>query len=292
MDTFVDMYHTLRDMRKRQMAHQVLNLAMIVCSALMIWKSLMVVTSSESPVVVVLSGSMEPAFHRGDILFLHMGFTPFRAGDIVVFKVADREIPIVHRVIKVHEKESGEVDMLTKGDNNQVDDRGLYAASQSWINREHVIGRAKGYLPYVSNWPLLKLSFPACGVLHTQFDLTLVPRTPRCADWDGDHHHERLPDREVHLGRPDGPFRPHNKRITMQQSSELFVLRPRASTCAVRLRFQPLRMYAGRAHVKQCAHCCCPSQYRVSIQSAVALCAFSCGTRCPGRAVARAAPAC
>lgn len=47
------------------------------------------------------SGSMEPAFYRGDILFLHMGFTPFRAGDIVVFKVADREIPIVHRIIKV-----------------------------------------------------------------------------------------------------------------------------------------------------------------------------------------------
>ena len=41
------------------------------------------------------------------------------------------------------------MDILTKGDNNQVDDRGLYAASQSWINKEHVIGRAKGYLPYV-----------------------------------------------------------------------------------------------------------------------------------------------
>ena len=37
------------------------------------------------------------------------------------------------------------------GDNNAVDDRGLYAASQSWINKEHVIGRAKGYLPYVSH---------------------------------------------------------------------------------------------------------------------------------------------
>lgn len=48
-----------------------------------------------------IARSMEPAFHRGDILFLHMGFTPFRAGDIVVFKVQDREIPIVHRVIKV-----------------------------------------------------------------------------------------------------------------------------------------------------------------------------------------------
>lgn len=39
---------------KRQLAFQGLNLAMIVLSALMIWKSLMVVTKSESPVVVVL----------------------------------------------------------------------------------------------------------------------------------------------------------------------------------------------------------------------------------------------
>ena len=176
MDTFVDMYNTLRDMRKRQLAHQVLNLAMIVCSALMIWKSLMVITSSESPVVVVLSGSMEPAFHRGDILFLHMGFTPFRAGDIVVFKVADRDIPIVHRVIKVHEKPTGEVDLLTKGDNNAVDDRGLYAASQSWINKEHVIGRAKGYLPYVRRRPASSHARPRLSSLCARRRVTTSHR--------------------------------------------------------------------------------------------------------------------
>ena len=55
---------------------------------------------------------MEPAFYRGDILFLHMGFTPFRAGDIVVFKVADREIPIVHRIIKVRLMHGGRVRRL------------------------------------------------------------------------------------------------------------------------------------------------------------------------------------
>lgn len=83
---------------------QALNLAMIVFSALMIWKGLMVVTMSESPVVVVLSGSMEPAFQRGDILFLTNTNAPIRAGEIVVFKIKDRDIPIVHRVMKVHEK--------------------------------------------------------------------------------------------------------------------------------------------------------------------------------------------
>ena len=67
---------------------------MIVCSALMIWKSLMVVTNTESPVVVVLryarlfnervSGSMEPSYYRGDILFL-MKKERVIPGDIIVY---------------------------------------------------------------------------------------------------------------------------------------------------------------------------------------------------------------
>ena len=50
---------------------------------------------------------MEPAFHRGDLLLLtHDREEPIRVGDIVVFKIEGREIPIVHRVLKVHEKYS------------------------------------------------------------------------------------------------------------------------------------------------------------------------------------------
>ena len=32
--------------------------------------------------VVVLSGSMEPGFYRGDILFLYMGRRPLQAGEV------------------------------------------------------------------------------------------------------------------------------------------------------------------------------------------------------------------
>merc|ERR1712029_936781 len=95
----------------------------IVSSALMIWKGLMVVTGSESPIVVVLSGSMEPAFQRGDLLFLtNYEDEEIRVGEIIVFKIEGRDIPIVHRVLKVHEKEDGSIKFLTKGDNNSVDD--------------------------------------------------------------------------------------------------------------------------------------------------------------------------
>ena len=78
---------------KRLLLHQGLNLAMIVFSALMIWKGLMFLTKSESPVVVVLSGSMEPAFQRGDILFLNNQANPIRVGEVVVFKIKDRNTP-------------------------------------------------------------------------------------------------------------------------------------------------------------------------------------------------------
>eukprot|EP00408_Alexandrium_pacificum_P009194 CAMPEP_0171232476 /NCGR_PEP_ID=MMETSP0790-20130122/40428_1 /TAXON_ID=2925 /ORGANISM="Alexandrium catenella, Strain OF101" /LENGTH=181 /DNA_ID=CAMNT_0011698713 /DNA_START=70 /DNA_END=615 /DNA_ORIENTATION=- len=140
-----------RDLFKkpRSFLTQVLNLACIVFSALMFWKGLIVVTQSESPVVVVLSGSMEPGFQRGDILFLTMFEDGFRPGDVVVFQIEGRDIPIVHRTMNVHEKADGSVSLLTKGDNNQVDDRGLYAHRQLFIGRKEVMGRAQGFLPYV-----------------------------------------------------------------------------------------------------------------------------------------------
>ncbi|XP_023505224.2 signal peptidase complex catalytic subunit SEC11A isoform X2 [Equus przewalskii] len=126
--------------------YQVLNFGMIVSSALMIWKGLMVITGSESPIVVVLSGSMEPAFHRGDLLFLtNRVEDPIRVGEIVVFRIEGREIPIVHRVLKIHEKQNGHIKFLTKGDNNAVDDRGLYKQGQHWLEKKDVVGRARGF---------------------------------------------------------------------------------------------------------------------------------------------------
>ncbi|KAG2623212.1 hypothetical protein PVAP13_3KG040821 [Panicum virgatum] len=145
-----DTLQSIRSMQVRHVLSQIISLGMIVTSALIIWKGLIVVTGSESPVVVVLSGSMEPGFKRGDILFLHMSKDPIRTGEIVVFNIDGREIPIVHRVIKVHERQdTAEVDILTKGDNNFGDDRLLYAHGQLWLQQHHIMGRAVGFLPYV-----------------------------------------------------------------------------------------------------------------------------------------------
>ena len=54
MNIITDTVNEIRKMRFRKLLLQGLNFGMIVCSALMIWKTLMIVTNTESPVVVVL----------------------------------------------------------------------------------------------------------------------------------------------------------------------------------------------------------------------------------------------
>lgn len=108
-----------------QVLTQALNFAMVLSTALMMWKGLSVVCNTDSPVVVVLryvtrflrirsegmlmygprSESMEPAIQRGDLLFLTMPrHAPLKHGDITVYKVPGSPIPIVHRVIETHDE--------------------------------------------------------------------------------------------------------------------------------------------------------------------------------------------
>lgn len=98
------MFADLKRTSVRPLLLQILNFATVIATALAMWKGLSVLSDSESPVVVVLSGSMEPAFYRGDLLFLTMPGpqTRFEVGDITVYKVPGQEIPIVHRVIETH----------------------------------------------------------------------------------------------------------------------------------------------------------------------------------------------
>jgi signal peptidase len=45
---------------------------------------------------------MEPAFQRGDLLFLWNRnlFEETKVGEIVVYNVRDKDIPIVHRLVR------------------------------------------------------------------------------------------------------------------------------------------------------------------------------------------------
>ncbi|KAG2488750.1 hypothetical protein HYH03_012748 [Edaphochlamys debaryana] len=146
----------------RHWLHTLVQLGVLVAGILAFWKTLMLVTGTESPIVVVLSGSMEPGLHRGDLVVLHMGKPPIRTGEIVVFSLDGRDIPIVHRVIKVHERANGtHIDILTKGDNNYGDDRALYNKGQEWLHQHHIMGRAVGFLPSVGMVTIMMNDYPA-----------------------------------------------------------------------------------------------------------------------------------
>ncbi|KAG1797145.1 hypothetical protein EV424DRAFT_1333589 [Suillus variegatus] len=173
----------LRRLGFRHFLLQILNFASVIASGLMLWKGLGLILNTESPIVVVLSGSMEPAFYRGDLLFLtNPPGQRYHTGDITVYRIPGAEIPIVHRVLETRDVfipfenstenriinnklaklklPPGEHQlMLTKGDNNHVDDIDLYQGLE-WLDRRHIIGKVRGFLPYIGYMAIVVNDFP------------------------------------------------------------------------------------------------------------------------------------
>ncbi|KAI9740880.1 MAG: Signal peptidase complex catalytic subunit [Claussenomyces sp. TS43310] len=145
----------------RQALAQLLNFCLILSTAFMMWKGISVVVESPSPIVVVLSGSMEPAFQRGDLLFLwnRNVYEETQVGEIVVYNVRGKDIPIVHRVVRKF-GEGPEAKLLTKGDNNVADDTELYARGQDYLERKDIIGSVVGYVPFVGYVTILLSEHP------------------------------------------------------------------------------------------------------------------------------------
>lgn len=84
---------------------------------------------------VVLSGSMEPEFSKGDLIIVKESDS-FAVNDIVVFQ--DASSLVVHRIIEL----DGET-IVTKGDANNVSDEP--------INASAVKGKVLFWIPFVGN---------------------------------------------------------------------------------------------------------------------------------------------
>ncbi|EIM87494.1 signal peptidase I [Stereum hirsutum FP-91666 SS1] len=158
----------------RQTLLESLRVMSFIIPVYMIWIGLGLVANTESPIVVVLSGSMEPAFYRGDLLFLTNPLgARYQTGDIVVYKIMGEKFPIVHRILETHDvslpqlrsgkpinyPSSNDQLLLTKGDNNPADDIELYRGLE-WLERKHVVGKVRGFLPYVGYVTIAMNDFP------------------------------------------------------------------------------------------------------------------------------------
>lgn len=90
----------------------------------------------------VVSGSMEPTYHVGSMIYVkEVAFEELQDGDVITFKSGN--IAVTHRIIQVDTKNNG---VITQGDANN--------ASDGLINSSQIIGRATSisipYLGYLS----------------------------------------------------------------------------------------------------------------------------------------------
>ena len=99
---------------------------------------------------VVLSGSMEPTYHTGSLIY-DKKVDPFtlKEGDVITFMVSEDTLA-THRIVGVvpDEDEPGTIRFRTKGDANDAEDGTL-------VQNKNVVGTPVftiPYLGYFSNW--------------------------------------------------------------------------------------------------------------------------------------------
>ena len=75
----------------------------------------------------VISGSMEPAYHTGSLIYVRpVPVSELSEGDVITYSVAEGVVA-THRIVDVvaDEDGSGQVSFATKGDANETADAGL-----------------------------------------------------------------------------------------------------------------------------------------------------------------------
>ena len=113
----------------------------------------------------VLSGSMEPAYHVGSLIYVkEIDPMSFQAGDPITYRMGDRSV-VTHRVIEVVDDPVSGRCYRTQGDANNIADGPL-------LQPENVIGKPMFTIPYlgyvsvfVQNPPGTYIAIAACLVL-------------------------------------------------------------------------------------------------------------------------------
>lgn len=91
-------------------------------------------------ILVVQSGSMEPAIHTGSVVVVWPE-KEYREGDVITFKsTASKLDSVTHRIVKIEDVGQGKV-FTTKGDANNANDTNT-------VSSDKVIGKVLFSVPY------------------------------------------------------------------------------------------------------------------------------------------------
>ncbi|MFA6526503.1 MAG: signal peptidase I [Candidatus Buchananbacteria bacterium] len=119
--------------------------------------------------LVVLSGSMEPAIHTGSIVIVKPEQT-YRIGDVITFgKLSKTETPTTHRIYDIRLQE-GKPIYVTKGDANNVFDHKEVSAGEI-IGKEFLTIPFLGYLIDLARKPIgfmLIIIVPALAIIFDE----------------------------------------------------------------------------------------------------------------------------
>ena len=112
---------------------------------------------------VVVSGSMEPALHKGDMVIINYNFHSIKKGDIIVYCASWlQNKPVIHRVIAIEKGPPDEIYYITKGDNNKNFD-------SEPVSYEEVISK----VIHIGKRPLV---IPRIGYIFLCFkELSIIP---------------------------------------------------------------------------------------------------------------------
>lgn len=95
-------------------------------------------------IFTVLSGSMEPTYHVGSLIYVKsVDYRELKAGDAITFML-DENTVATHRIVEVvpDEEDSAVLRYRTKGDANEVEDGSL-------VHYKNVIGTPVCTIPYL-----------------------------------------------------------------------------------------------------------------------------------------------
>ncbi|MBR6609063.1 MAG: signal peptidase I [Oscillospiraceae bacterium] len=95
-------------------------------------------------VFTVLSGSMEPAYHTGSVIYVkEVDYTQLQAGDVITFMISE-DMVATHRIVGVvpDEEDPSVLRYRTKGDANDSEDGTL-------VHYKNIIGSPVFTIPYL-----------------------------------------------------------------------------------------------------------------------------------------------
>jgi len=89
--------------------------------------------------------TLRRGFNKGDILFI-IGANPekLKTGDVILFNSQNKKNPVIHRIIKIEEKD-GEKIFTTMGDNNNqilTPENNMAGIDEREIKKEQLVGKA------------------------------------------------------------------------------------------------------------------------------------------------------